>query len=127
MMDADFCVLVTTNVAYIGIDKSLISLQMRFNWPHDLLTYFQEQGRGSRQVDSKLICIVYGNLSSYISLVLQLVGGADGTLEDNVTSVCNGFNSAISPQRQVWQVNRSEFDYALRPFAKKQLQARMLL
>ncbi len=61
------------------------------------MTYFQEQGHGSRQVGSKLICILYGDLSSYFSLVLQIVGGAEGIVEENVTSNCNGFNSTISP------------------------------
>jgi hypothetical protein len=84
-MNADFCELVTTNAANIGIDKSLISLQMRFDWPHNLLTYFQERGRGSRQMGSKLICILYGDLSSYVSLILQIVGGADGTVDEHAT------------------------------------------
>ncbi len=39
--DSDFRVLVTTNAANVGIDKSNIALQVRFDWPRDLLTYFQ--------------------------------------------------------------------------------------
>ncbi len=58
MIDANFCVLITTNAANVGIDKALISLQMRFDWPCDLLTYFQEQGRGLQQAGSKLTCIL---------------------------------------------------------------------
>jgi superfamily II DNA/RNA helicase len=38
--EADFRVLATTNAATDGIDKSQIALQVRFDWPHDLLTYF---------------------------------------------------------------------------------------
>ena len=34
--------LVTTNASNVGIDKHSISLQVRFEWPRDLLTYFQE-------------------------------------------------------------------------------------
>ena len=40
--EADFKLLVTTNVANVGIDKSTIGLQVRFEWTRDLLTYFQE-------------------------------------------------------------------------------------
>ncbi len=42
MREADFCVLVTTNASNVGINKSSIALQMRFEWLRDLLTYFQE-------------------------------------------------------------------------------------
>jgi hypothetical protein len=97
MREADFHVMVTTNAANIGIDKSSIALQMRFDWSHDLLAYFQEQGRGSRQKGSKLICILNRNLVSYVLLVSQNVGGADVTGEVSATSECDGFNSAISP------------------------------
>jgi len=43
--EADFRVLVTTNAANVGIDKSQIALQVQFDWPRDLLIYFQERGR----------------------------------------------------------------------------------
>ena len=43
--EANFWVLVTTKAANVGIDKSQIALQVRFDWPCDLLTYFQERGR----------------------------------------------------------------------------------
>jgi hypothetical protein len=38
--EADFRVLVTLNAANVVIDKLSIALQMRFDWPCDLLTYF---------------------------------------------------------------------------------------
>ncbi len=102
--EADFRVLVTTNAANVGIDKSSIALQMRFDWPHDLLTYFQERGRGSRQRGSKSICILYADLHSYVSLVSQLVGEVDSrVVDETATSECDGFNSAILPRRQVRQ------------------------
>jgi superfamily II DNA helicase RecQ len=75
--EANFRVLVTTNAANVGIDMLSIVLQMRFDWPCDLLTYFQEEGRGSRQRGSKLICILYADLPSYVSLILQLVVEVD--------------------------------------------------
>jgi superfamily II DNA/RNA helicase len=58
--DADFRVLVTTNAAKVGIDKSQIALQVRFDWPRDLLTYFQERGRESRQPGVWSTCVLYG-------------------------------------------------------------------
>jgi hypothetical protein len=119
--EADFWVLVTTNTANIGIDKLSIALQMRFDWPCDLLTYFQEQGRGSQQNGSKSICMLYANLSSYVSLVSQIVGVADCTDEETRTSEYDGYNSAISPRCQVPQANTSQFDFALGPLARRQL------
>ncbi len=42
--------------------------------------------------------ILYCNLSSYVSLVLQLIGGTDGTEDKrNVPSKCDGFNLTIFP------------------------------
>jgi hypothetical protein len=37
-----FCALVTMNAVNVGIDKHSIALQVCFEWPRDLLTYFQE-------------------------------------------------------------------------------------
>jgi len=51
-LDANICGLVGTNVVNVGIDDDLIQLVIRFEFPHDLPTVFQEQGRGSRQVGS---------------------------------------------------------------------------
>jgi hypothetical protein len=83
---ADFRVLGTTNAANVGIYKSSIALQMRFDWPRDLFTYFQEQGRGSRQRGSKSICILYADLHLYVSLVLQLVGEVDSRVVDKTAT-----------------------------------------
>ena len=55
--EADFWVLVTTNAANVGINKSQIALQVQFDWPRDLLTYFQECGRGSRLPGVRSTCI----------------------------------------------------------------------
>jgi len=43
-----FRALVTANTSNVGIDKHSVALQVRFEWPRDLLTYFQERGRGLR-------------------------------------------------------------------------------
>jgi hypothetical protein len=94
-------------------------MQLRFDWPHDLLTYFQEWGRGSQQNGSKSICILYANPSSYVSLVLQIVGAADCMVEETATSECDGYNSAILPTRQFQQVNTSQFELYPRTIGKK--------
>ena len=131
--EADYRVLVTKNAANVGIDKSSIALQMQFKWPRDLLTYFPERGRGSRQRGNKLTCTLYSDLSSYVSFMYKLLRGDDdlnGEIVDvGGTGECEGFNSAISPRRQVRQArqaNTSQDDYALGPAAKKQLQAQSL-
>ena len=130
IVDADYRVLVTTNAANVGIEKSSITLQLRLEWPRDLLTYFQEQGQGSRQRGNKSTCILYSDLLSYVSLVYQLLCGDDllnGEIADvGETGECEGFNSAISPRRQVRQANTSQDNFALGPAAKKQLRARSL-
>jgi superfamily II DNA helicase RecQ len=128
--EADYHVLVTTNAANVGIDKSSIALQVRFKWPRDLLTYFQEQGRGSRQRGMKSICVLYSDVPSYVSLVYQLLCGDDNTTGDIAeaegSGECEGFDSAILPQCQVRRANTSQHDFALGPAAKKNLRARLL-
>ena len=47
-----------TNTVNVGIDDNLIELVIRFKFPRDLSTVFQEQGRGSCQVGSASITIV---------------------------------------------------------------------
>jgi len=127
--EADFQLLVTTNAANVGIDKSSIALQVRFEWSRDLLTYYQERGRGSRKRGVRSLCILYADLSSYVFLVYQLLQGvdyADGTEERNAGE-CEGFNSAISPQRHVRRPsNSTQQDFALGPTAKKVLRSRYL-
>ena len=95
--------MVTTNAAYVGIDKSQIALQVRFDWPCDLLTYFQERGRGSRQRGVRSTCVLYADLSSYVFLLCQLVRGSNHTNipvpVEAQSGECDGFNSAISPRR----------------------------
>jgi superfamily II DNA/RNA helicase len=66
--DFDFCVLITTNAAKVGLDKASISLQLRFDLPRDLLTYFQERGRvratrePSQHAFCMLICLCMSSL-----------------------------------------------------------------
>ena len=93
-----FCALVTMNAANVGIDKHSIALQVRFEWPCDLLTCFQEQGRGSCVEGVQSTCIVYGGLLSYVYLMTQLLSKS---INDNDTSpaadekVIKSFNLAF--------------------------------
>jgi hypothetical protein len=88
-----------TNAANVGINKSQIAMQVRFDWPRDLLTYFQERGHRSHQPGVRSTCVLYADLSSYVFLLCQRVRGSEHT---NITidfqSGSEGFNSAISPQ-----------------------------
>jgi hypothetical protein len=87
----------------VGIDKSQIALQVQFDWPRELLTYFQERGRGSRQPGVRSTCVLYADLSSYVFLLCQLVRGSNHTNipvpVEAQSGECDGFNSAISPRR----------------------------
>ena len=127
--DADFRVLVTTNAANVGIDKSNIALQVRFDWPRDLLTYFQERGRGSRQRGVRSTCVVYADLSSYVFLLSQIISGSDTSTAINKQSQSvegEGFNSAISPRPSRRRASTSNEDFSLGPAGKKKLRERCL-
>jgi hypothetical protein len=93
-----FCALVMTSASNVGIDKHSITLQVRFKWPRDLLTYFQEQGGGSQLQGAKSMCIVYGDFSTYIYLMGQLLRKSHNDKEEmSLANEVKGFNSAISP------------------------------
>lgn len=51
-LDANLRALVGTAAVNVGIDDDLLDLIIRFEFPRDLPTAFQELGRGSRQVGS---------------------------------------------------------------------------
>jgi hypothetical protein len=124
--EADFRILVTTNAANVGIDKSTICLQVRFEWTRDLLTYFQERGRGSRLRGVSSMCVLYADLSLYAFLVYQYLRGEDNNRATEAVDAgeCEGFNSAISPQRPLRRpLNITEHDFALGHTAKKALQS----
>ena len=121
--------MVTTNSANVGIDKSQIALQVRFDWPRDLLTYFQEHGRGSRQPVVRSTCVLYADLSSYVFLLCQLVRGSEHTdiTVEAQSGECEGFNSAISPRRPPARpANTSQEDFAFGPTARKRLRDRCI-
>jgi hypothetical protein len=118
-------VLVTKNAANVGIDKSQIALQVQFDWPRDLLTYFQERGHGLRQPGVRSTCVLYADLSSYVFLLCQLICGSEHTniTVESQSGECEGFNSANSPRRPTARpANTSHKDFALRPTAQKRLQ-----
>jgi superfamily II DNA helicase RecQ len=68
-----FRALVTTNAINVGIDKHSIALQVWFEWPRDLLTYFQERGREFWSQGVRSTCIVFGDFGSFIYLMSQLL------------------------------------------------------
>jgi hypothetical protein len=89
---------VTTNASNVGIDKHSIALQVQFEWPCYLLTYYQERGRGSRSGGVRSTCIVFGDFASFIYLMSQLLIASK--LDDGQSSCgdeVEGFNSAMSP------------------------------
>ncbi len=68
-----FRALITANDSNVGIDKHSIALQVRFEWPCDLLTYFQERGRGSWSQGVRSDCIIFGDFAPFIYLMSQLL------------------------------------------------------
>jgi hypothetical protein len=84
-----------------------ITLQVRFEWPHDLLMYFQERGRGSWSQGVRSTCIVFGDFTSFIYLASQLLMASkqDNSEQYNSESSCSNeverFNSAISPWKHI--------------------------
>ncbi len=124
--EADFRALVTTNAANVGIDKHFIALQMQIEWPRDLLTYFQERGHGSRKVGTRSTCILYADLSLYVFLVTQSGGDDTSRVEPDTTNKGSGYNSAISPRRQIRPANNNQFDFLLGPAACRRLRVRRL-
>ena len=75
------------------------------------------------------MCILYADLSSYAFLVYQYLRGEDnnGGTERVDAGECDGFNSAISPQRPIRRPSKTtEHDFALGPTAKKALRSRCL-
>ncbi len=117
------------NAANVGIDKSQIALQVQFDWPCNLLTYFQERGRGLHQPGVRSTCILHADLSSYVFLLCQLVRGSNHTdiTINSQAGECEGFNSAISPRRPpACPTNNSNKDFALGPTAKKRLRDRCI-
>ena len=122
----NFCALVTSNASNIGIDKHSISLQVHFEWPRDLLTYFQERGRGSRIEGAVSSCVLFADLVSYIHLMSQLLTSSSSEEETALKSNnIEGFNSAILPGRQSRpRIKRDRRQYALGPTAKHSLRER---
>jgi superfamily II DNA/RNA helicase len=106
-----FRALIMTNASNVGINKHSVALQVHFEWLRDLLTCFQERGRGSRAQGERSTCIVYGNLLSYVYLRSQLFAARTKDNDNNSPSTddYDGYNSAISPQKKnSGQVNRKD-------------------
>ena len=63
--DANLRALVGTSAVNVGIDNDAIDMVIRFEFPRDLATVFQECGRGSRRRHSKSTCLVMYDLQSF--------------------------------------------------------------
>jgi hypothetical protein len=100
-----FHALVTTNASNVWIDKHLIYLQVRFEWLHNLLNFFQEQGRGSHQEGVKSTCIVSGDFLLYFYWMGQLLmKSLHDNKETSPDTAVKGFNFAISPCKHRMQL-----------------------
>ncbi len=107
----------------MGINKHSISIQIRFEWPRNLLTYFQEQGKGSCLQGVQSTCIVYSDLSSYVYLRSQLF--AVGNNNDNTSPFgdgVDGFNSVILPRKLNRAQPNQKKSYLFGPLARCSLQ-----
>jgi hypothetical protein len=114
--------LVTTNASNVGIDKHSIALQVQFEWPPDLLTYFQERGRGSSSQVVRSSFILFGDFASFINLMSQLLMASK--LDDGKSSCGNeveGFNSAISPWKHGTMQQNAQKKYPLGPTGRRNL------
>ncbi len=121
-----FRALVTTNASNVGIDKHSIALQVRFEWPRDLLMYFQERGRESRSQGARSTCIVFADFASFIYLMSQLLMTSkqnDG--QSSCGNVGEGFNSAISPWKHGTMQQNAKETYPIGPIGWRNLRKRM--
>ena len=95
--------LFSTNASNVGIDDKDIVFGIRYEWPRDLPTYFQERGRLARILGTLATFILMADLSSFDFLMRQSLSSES---EDHPTSTSElqqqmlGANSVISPLRQ---------------------------
>lgn len=98
--DTSFRVLLSTNAANVGIDRNHIDIIVRFGLPRDLMTYFQERGRGARKPRSTAECVLYASMSSFVSIMTQILSYnklTDTTDLTNEELEIRGAESAITP------------------------------
>ena len=95
-----FCILSSTNASNVGIDNDLINLIIRFGLPRDLMTFFQERGRGARQSGSSATCVLYTTVQSYVSIMSQILNHnklTDTAEPTNEELELRGAGSSITP------------------------------
>ena len=95
-----FQILFSTNASNVGIDNHLINLIIRFGLPRDLMTYFQERGRGVRRQGSTARCFMYATMQSYVSIMSQILNFnklTDTTDETDEQLELRGLGSSITP------------------------------
>jgi len=76
-------VLISTSASNVGIDNSKIRFGLRFGFPRDLSTYFQEKGRGSRRPGDPSVFILYADIASYEFIITNILVGDDDTIVDD--------------------------------------------
>jgi hypothetical protein len=112
-----------TNASNVGIDKHLIVLQVQFEWPRNLLTYFQERGRGSWTQGVRSTCVLFGNFLSYIYLMSKLLVASQ--VDNDAAQGSNeveGFNSATLPRKHGRsQQQNKKTKFMLGPTARRSL------
>ena len=99
---------------------------MHFEWPRDLLAFFQEQGQGSCSPGMRSTCILYPDLSSCVYLMSQLLTTFVDHGDTSPSSEgVKGYNPAISPCQNSTQGPKKKA-YPLRPKGGRSLRAQTL-
>ena len=124
-------VLFSTNASNVGIDDSKITFGIRYEWPRDLATYFQERGRLSRILGTASRFILMAGLGSFEYLMAQILtsdvtstNSAAAAEVNNLQQQMVGANSMISPLRRNAEQNaqrRTGSDHILKKAEKKRL------
>ena len=102
LQELNLRMLFSTNASNVGIDDKDIVFGIRYEWPRDLPTYFQERGRLARILGTLATFILMADLSSFDFLMRQSLSSE---FDDNATSTSElqqqvlGANSVISPLR----------------------------
>ena len=107
IVELNLRVLFSTNALNVGIDNAKIVFGIRYEWPRDLPTYFQERGRLSWILGTASCFILIAGLGSFEFLMSQiLMSDNDSDSSATAAEVANmqqqmiGVNSMISPLRE---------------------------
>ena len=76
-------VLISTSASNVGIDNNKIRFGLRFGFPRDMSTYFQEKGRGSRRPGDPSVFILYADIASFEFIMINILGGVNDTIDED--------------------------------------------